>query len=64
MSFKFDNDDFIYNFISTTTELNFFIILLKYKSKIYLLLYDTEVHNLHFALPISGDYYDNWDGTV
>jgi hypothetical protein len=55
-NFQFDNRDITYNFISTTISLHFYITLLKYKSKIFLLLYDTESHHLHFALPISQEY--------
>lgn len=55
-TFEFTNDSDFYNFISITIVLHFYIVLLKYKSKIYLLLYDTEDHHLHFALPISEDY--------
>jgi hypothetical protein len=54
-SFEFFNE-YDYQYISTPYVLHFFIILLKYKSKVFLMLYDTEVHNLHFALPISEDY--------
>lgn len=55
-TFPFNNRDEIYNFISLTIVLPFYIVLLKYKSKMFLLLYDMEEHNLHFALPISEDY--------
>lgn len=55
-SFEFNNSTDYYNFTSTTIMLHFYIILLKYKAKLYILLYDTESHNLHFALPICQDY--------
>lgn len=55
-SFEFLNDDIFYNFTAITVVLHFYIILFKYKSKLYLMLYDTEGHHLHFALPISEDY--------
>jgi hypothetical protein len=55
-TFKFNNEFSNYQFISTPLVLYFYVILLKYKSKIFILLYDTEVHHLHFALPISHDY--------
>lgn len=54
-NFEFFNDlDFQH--ISINLELDFYIVLCKYKSKVFMMLYDTEVHNLHFALPISEDY--------
>lgn len=54
-NYKFSNT-YPYQYISTHISLHFYIVLLKYKSKIYLMLYDTESHQLHFALPISEDY--------
>lgn len=54
--FEFHNDSNYYQYVSITYSLHFYIVLFKYSSKIYLLLYDTETHNLHFALPISEDY--------
>ena len=50
----FNNHD--YQHISIHFSLHFYIVLCKYKSKVFMMLYDTEVHNLHFALPISEDY--------
>jgi len=57
-NFEFSNK-YNYQFISTHIVLHFYIVLLKYKSKIYLMLYDSEYQQLHFALPVSEDYgYD------
>lgn len=55
-TFEFNNDNDYYEFISTLVGMHFYIVLLKYKSKIFLMLYDTYDHYLHFALPISEDY--------